>query len=418
MRLVASVGVLVGMVLAGLPGPGYAVLAAWADAVAQSAVQHYLSEVVELGQAPALHGVWLQSEQGVLAHHQGTVPLPVASLTKVATTLAALRAWGPTHQFVTRVEATGPIQDGVLRGDLVVQGGGDPFFGLTEAVALRQSLQQLGLRRVTGKLLISGPFFMNFTTNPLAAGKLLKQVLSPAPRSGSRKGKRQPVPDTRQLTIAGPVEVVSFCPPTQTALVQHRSPMLVKLLKHMNVYSSNSMAEMFTAALGGPSQMVRLAASAAGVPSHELHLINGSGLGPENQLSARTVCALFAAIHRLVTPAHLTVADLFPVAGIDQGTIRRRHLPAYTVVKTGTLRQVATLAGVLLTRMHGPVWFALINQGGNLWGFRAQQDALLQYLIARWGAAEPPPAAFIPGGSAIANGARKDLLVRARAGRE
>ena len=61
------------------------------------------------------HAVWLQSEDGMLAHHQGTVPLPVASLTKVATTLAALQTWGPMHQFVTLVDATGPIQDGVLR---------------------------------------------------------------------------------------------------------------------------------------------------------------------------------------------------------------------------------------------------------------------------------------------------------------
>ena len=176
------------------------------------------------------------------------------------------------------------------------------------------------------------------------------------------------------------------------------------------------MAEMFTAALGGPPHMVQLAARAAGVPVDELRLINGSGLGPANQLSARTVCALFAAIHRLVTPAKLTVADVFPVAGIDRGTIRRRHLPVYTIVKTGTLRQVATLAGVLLTRVHGPVWFTLINQGGNLWGFRTQQDALLQSLIARWGAADPPPASFIPT-SPLTDTIRKDVLVRVKAGR-
>jgi D-alanyl-D-alanine carboxypeptidase/D-alanyl-D-alanine-endopeptidase (penicillin-binding protein 4) len=420
MRIVASVGVMmVWAVLAGLPICGHAALSGWPDPVAQTAVQHYVGEVAELGQAPDHHGVWLQSEQGVLAHHQGTVPLPVASLTKVATTLAALRAWGPTHQFITLVEAAGPIQDGVLRGDLVVQGGGDPFFVMEDALELRQSLQQLGLRRVTGKLIISGNFFMNFTTNPVLAGKLLKQALAPAlaPRPAGRKRQRPAAPPSGQFTIAGPVEVVSFCPPTQTLLVQHQSPALFKILKRMNVYSSNAMAEMLTAALGGLPQMVQLAARGAGVPGHELHLINGSGLGPENQLSARTVCALFAGIHRLVTPAKLTVADVFPVAGIDRGTIRRRHIPAYTIVKTGTLRQVATLAGVLLTRVHGPVWFALINQGGNLWGFRSQQDALLQYLIARWGAADPPPASFSPT-SPVLDAIRKDVLVRVKAGRE
>src|SRR5262249_24084369 len=145
------------------------------DPVAQTAVQQYVNEVAGLGRDEEYHGVWLQSEEGVLAHHQGTVPLPAASLTKVATTLAALRAWGPTYQFVTLVDATGPIQDGVLRGDLIVQGGGDPFFVTEDALALRQSLQELGLRRVTGKLIISGNFFMNFTTNTALSGKLLKQ---------------------------------------------------------------------------------------------------------------------------------------------------------------------------------------------------------------------------------------------------
>ena len=416
MRLVSSTSaIIVWIVLVGLPSTGRTAPANRPDPVAQTAVQQYVNEVAGLGRDEEYHGVWLQSEAGVLAHHQGTVPLPAASLTKVATTLAALRTWGPTYQFVTLVDTTGPIQDGVLRGDLIVQGGGDPFFVTEDALALRQSLQELGLRRVTGKLIISGNFFMNFTTNPAVSGKLLKQVFSPPPRHVGRKGHRTVVPASSQLTIAGPVEVVSFCPPTQGSLVRHRSLPLFKILKRMNVHSNNAMAEMFTATLGGPPRMVQQAAYAASVPAQDVRLINGSGLGPENQLSARTVCALFSAIHRLMTPAKLTIADVFPVSGIDRGTIRRRHLPAYTIVKTGTLKHVATLAGVILTRTHGPVWFALLNQGGNLWGFRTQQDVLLQYLIARWGAADPPPASFTPTNPLI-DTIRNDILVRTKAG--
>ena len=214
MRLVSSVGaIMVWIVLGGIPSTGRTAPANRPDPVAQTAVQQYVNEVAGLGRDEEYHGVWLQSEAGVLAHHQGTVPLPAASLTKVATTLAALRAWGPTYQFVTLVDATGPIQDGVLRGDLIVQGGGDPFFVTEDALALRQSLQELGLRRVTGKLIISGNFFMNFTTNPAVSGKLLKQVFSPPPRQVGRKGQRTVVPASSQLTIAGPVEVVSFLSP-------------------------------------------------------------------------------------------------------------------------------------------------------------------------------------------------------------
>ncbi len=400
----------------GVPTLGQSSLSLRADPVAETAVQHYISGVAQDGQTPERHAVWLQSDRGVLAHHQGHVPLPVASLTKVATTLAALQTWGPTHQFVTMVDATGPLRDGILYGDLVVQGSGDPFFVTEDALALRQALQEIGLRRVTGKLIISGSFFMNYTTAPVASGKLLKQALSPAPPQRRAHKKRQAVTpvEAHALSIAGPVEIVSFCPPIQGSLVRHRSLPLVKILKRMNVYSNNAMAEMLTASLGGLPSMVTQAARGGHLQVDDLHLINGSGLGPENQLSARTVCALFAGIQARLTPARLTVADVFPVAGMDGGTIRRRQIPAYTIVKTGTLRKVATLAGVMFTRTHGPVWFALINQGPNLWEFRSQQDALLQSLLEQWGAMSPPPAAFTPStpGTEML---RNDILVRAKA---
>src|SRR5262249_56389711 len=105
MQLVASVSVIVlWIVLVDGPSTGRTALASWPDPVAQTAVQQYVSEVADMGDDKDHHGVWLQSEDGVLAHHQGTAPLPAASLTKVATTLAPLRAWGPTHQFVTLLD--------------------------------------------------------------------------------------------------------------------------------------------------------------------------------------------------------------------------------------------------------------------------------------------------------------------------
>src|SRR4029453_11720241 len=76
------------------------------DPLAQSAVAQYLSG---LSEESSQQGVWLQSEQAVLAHPQGTVPLPVASLTKIATSLAALQVWGPTYQFMTLISITGSV---------------------------------------------------------------------------------------------------------------------------------------------------------------------------------------------------------------------------------------------------------------------------------------------------------------------
>jgi D-alanyl-D-alanine carboxypeptidase/D-alanyl-D-alanine-endopeptidase (penicillin-binding protein 4) len=391
------------------------------DPVAQTVVQKYIHEVANQGESQSLQGVWLQSDRAVLAQYQGTEPLPVASLTKIATTLAALHAWGPTHQFKTTVYTTGPVRQGVLRGDLIVQGGGDPFFVSEDAIELRQSLRQLGVEQVTGKLVIAGDFYMNFTTSPILAGNLLKQALQNGAGRMVRRSKRRRVQMVKRhktselaIAIAGPVQTVSALVGQQTPLIRRRSLPLVQILKRMNVYSNNAMAEMLTRDLGGPEMMVQHAALAANVPAAALHLINGSGLGAANQLAPRTVCALLMAIHSLLRPTAFTIADVFPIAGYDLGTIRRRHLPDDAVVKTGTLRNVSTLAGVILTRVHGPVWFALLNQGGDLESYRAQQDVLLRALTLHWGAADRPPPDFSPTGLLTVN-ARNDILLRTRA---
>jgi D-alanyl-D-alanine carboxypeptidase/D-alanyl-D-alanine-endopeptidase (penicillin-binding protein 4) len=216
------------------------------------------------------------------------------------------------------------------------------------------------------------------------------------------------------MAIAGTVQTVAALGNGYTPLLRHRSLPLVQILKRMNVYSNNAMADMLTRELGGVEIMVQRAARAAGVTPAALHLINGSGLGADNQLSPRTVCALLVAIHNLLRPTAFTIADVFPVAGHDRGTIRRRQLPDDAVVKTGTLRNVATLAGVILTRAHGPVWFALVNQGGDLGGYRAQQDVLLRALMRHWGSVERPPSDFSPTGT-LTSKTRNDILLRTKA---
>ena len=63
----------------------------------------------------------------VLIDRLGTTPLTPASNMKILTCASALLALGADAQFETRFEAHGPIQDGTLRGDLVVRAGGDPL---------------------------------------------------------------------------------------------------------------------------------------------------------------------------------------------------------------------------------------------------------------------------------------------------
>lgn len=96
------------------------------DPLAEGTMRQFLQAWGPKG-GTAAQGVWIQSGLSILANYQGNVPLPAASLTKIATTLASLEKWGPDYQFETLVSATGPVKDGVLQGDLVISGGGDPF---------------------------------------------------------------------------------------------------------------------------------------------------------------------------------------------------------------------------------------------------------------------------------------------------
>ncbi len=83
-------------------------------------------------------------------------PLPPASVAKSLTALYALDVLGPNHRFETRVLATGPVENGVLRGDLVLAGGGDPTLQTDDMAKLAATLKANGLRSVQGHFYVWG----------------------------------------------------------------------------------------------------------------------------------------------------------------------------------------------------------------------------------------------------------------------
>lgn len=80
-------------------------------------------------------------------------PFIPASVAKLPTVAAALALLGPEHRFTTRLLATGPLTGGVLRGDLILQGGGDPALATEGLLQLLGGLAAAGLRRVEGRFL-------------------------------------------------------------------------------------------------------------------------------------------------------------------------------------------------------------------------------------------------------------------------
>jgi D-alanyl-D-alanine carboxypeptidase/D-alanyl-D-alanine-endopeptidase (penicillin-binding protein 4) len=77
-----------------------------------------------------------------------------ASSAKLATAVAALELLGPDHRFRTELRATGPIENGILKGDLVLKGGGDPLLDIPDLLPLIDQLKRKGLTRIEGRFLI------------------------------------------------------------------------------------------------------------------------------------------------------------------------------------------------------------------------------------------------------------------------
>ena len=80
--------------------------------------------------------------------------LPPASTAKAVTALYALEKLGAGHRFATRVLVTGPVAGGVVQGDLVLSGTGDPEMDTDRLAGLAAELAATGIRGVTGTYLV------------------------------------------------------------------------------------------------------------------------------------------------------------------------------------------------------------------------------------------------------------------------
>ncbi len=88
-----------------------------------------------------------------IATRQADRPFAPASVAKLPTIAAALAILGPEHRFETSLHITGTLRDGVLDGDLVLKGGGDPSLATEGLMELAAELRAMGIARVSGRFL-------------------------------------------------------------------------------------------------------------------------------------------------------------------------------------------------------------------------------------------------------------------------
>jgi D-alanyl-D-alanine carboxypeptidase/D-alanyl-D-alanine-endopeptidase (penicillin-binding protein 4) len=94
-----------------------------------------------------------------LLSHNAEAALNPASVMKLVTSFAALDQLGPAYAWTTDVWADGPVADGVLDGDLVVKGSGDPTLTLERMWLLQRELRARGIRHVRGRLVLDPGHF-------------------------------------------------------------------------------------------------------------------------------------------------------------------------------------------------------------------------------------------------------------------
>jgi D-alanyl-D-alanine carboxypeptidase/D-alanyl-D-alanine-endopeptidase (penicillin-binding protein 4) len=330
-----------------------------------------------------------------------------ASAIKLATALAALRAFGPQHRFTTAVWTNGTFNKatGTVTGDLIISGR-DPSFHYEHAVMIARELNRQGVRTVTGDLIVAPGYTMNFDWSAQRSGEQLYDTLDstrrPAAATRAWYEERRAVRDTISLQSVPSVAVmgavyVGSVPARASLLLVHRSSRLVDVLKVLLCYSNNFMAERIGDTLGGAEGVRRFLISKVGLKPAEVQLASTSGLGV-NRVTPRAMMKVFRALRDELAKSNLSPSDIMPVAGVDPGTLQKRYTSypqrGSVIAKTGTLIRTdggaSALVGQMRTAKGETLLFVIFNQRGNVMRFRENQDALVMQLQSSRGG----PAAF------------------------
>jgi len=149
-----------GMAIVPLKGAGASPVppagASWTPA---APIEHRTTGDVMTGEADGMSADRASDEPMLRVMHQAERPFNPASTMKLVTTHAALAMLGPDYRWTTRFLTTGPIRDGVLQGDLILQGGGDPHLVIEDLHALMADLRAQGLKTIRGDLVVDDARF-------------------------------------------------------------------------------------------------------------------------------------------------------------------------------------------------------------------------------------------------------------------
>ncbi len=357
----------------------------------------------------------LDSGQELFALRAGTARVP-ASVEKLYTTSTTLLKLGPLATLATSAVSSATVGGGVLHGDLVLVGGGDPFFGAAAASRLARAVRATGITRIDGAVVGDESAFDRLrsgccTRYDSDLGGVLSSLAFDRGIAGGRAqlgAARFAASRFAELLRAAGVRSSGTphggrAARGATTIAAVDSMDVRNLIRFVNVPSNNFAAEMLLKGLGaryGANGSTRAGAAVVRTTLDEIgvrpHVADGSGLSRKDRTTPRDVVRLLA---RMDQP---DVAGVFraslAVAG-RTGTVKRRMRGTAAEqrcrVKTGTLRAVSALAGYCRTVSGRNIAFALLmNRVTSYVSAHAAQDAIAAAIARLDGApaAVPGPA--------------------------
>jgi D-alanyl-D-alanine carboxypeptidase/D-alanyl-D-alanine-endopeptidase (penicillin-binding protein 4) len=437
------------------------------------------------GAAPEALGISVRPVDGgaSLMDSFSRVPLNPASTMKVITTYAALGLLGPDYRWSTTLHLDGPLRSGVLYGNLVLKGSGDPKFVIEDLQQLIARMRAAGLNEIRGDLIIDDALFdlsstllesldgepwqpynvpphaalMNFKATrivvrhdgsqtrisldpPLADVRLrneIKLVNGPCAQAGSAIWVRDLEPELGRgpeirvggrfvptcgeqsvyAAVLGHTEFIHgffkaawrgvggrFEGVTRVVSGAARAPVwlrwdsprnLLEIVQDINKFSNNVMTRqlLLTLAAQGHSQratierarqVVNAWLSRQGLNLPELVIDNGSGLSRSERISAAGLTSLLAHADR--SPSGVALRESLPRVGYDgtmRGRLARHPVSGRAWIKTGSLRDVRSIAGYVDALSGRRYAVAMIANGERLLGAQPAQDALIRWVYER-----------------------------------
>ena len=173
---------------------------------------------------------------------------------------------------------------------------------------------------------------------------------------------------------------------------EQRSPPLAELVRDINKFSNNVMAQQLflTLALQANPALAATPESAretlrlwladrTGEPPADIVIDNGSGLSRDNRVSAQLLARVL--LRAWDSPVMSELMSSLPISGVD-GTLRRSRTGAGRAhLKTGSLRDANGLAGYVLSNSGRRYVLAALVNHPNAGAARPALEALVQWTI-------------------------------------